>query len=156
MSKITPFLWFDTEAEDAAHFYVSVFKNAKLKNVVRMGDGRPGEKGHVTLASFELNGLSFTAMNGGPSRRINEAVSFYVDCKDQAEVDHYWDKLGAGGKVLQCGWLTDKFGVTWQIIPEALPRLLSGPDRAAAGRVMQAMMQMIKIEVAKLEQAYRG
>jgi predicted 3-demethylubiquinone-9 3-methyltransferase (glyoxalase superfamily) len=153
MSKITPFLWFDNQAEEAMNFYTSIFKNSKTGKVVRYGDSGPGPKGSVMVASFELDGVPFTALNGGPMFKFTEAVSFVIDCKDQEEVDHYWEKLSAGGKPGDCGWLKDKFGLSWQIVPSALPRLLSDPDAKKAGRVMQAMMQMKKIDIAKLEQA---
>lgn len=147
MQKITPFLWFDTQAEEAMNFYTSVFRNAKPGKVVRNGD-------KVLTASFELEGLEFTALNGGPQFKFTEALSLFVDCKDQAEVDYYWEKLTAdGGSESECGWLKDKYGLSWQIIPEVLPRLLSGPS---AGPVMQAMFKMKKIVVADLEAAAKG
>ena len=156
MPKIHPFLWFDTQAEEAMNFYTSVFKNSKTGKVVRDGDAGPRPKGSVMVASFELDGVPFTALNGGPMFKFTEAVSFVVDCKDQQEVDHFWEKLSAGGTPGACGWLKDKFGLSWQIVPSALPRLLSDPDAKKAGRVMQAMMQMKKIDIAKLEQAAKG
>jgi predicted 3-demethylubiquinone-9 3-methyltransferase (glyoxalase superfamily) len=156
VQKITPFLWFDNQAEEAMNFYTSIFKNAKIGNVSRYGEGGPGPKGSVMVASFELDGMHFTALNGGPQFKFTEAISFYVSCESQDEVDHYWDKLSEGGQTQRCGWLKDKFGVSWQIIPSALPKLMGDPDRAKAGRVMQAMLQMKKIEVAKLQQAYDG
>jgi predicted 3-demethylubiquinone-9 3-methyltransferase (glyoxalase superfamily) len=154
--KITPFLWFDGKAEEAMNFYTSVFKDSKVGNVSRYGEAGPGPKGSVMVASFEINGMRFTALNGGPHYKFTEAVSFYVDCESQEEVDYYWDKLSAGGTIQQCGWLKDKFGLSWQIIPSVLPRLLSNPDPKKAGRVMQAMLQMKKIDVATLEQAAKG
>jgi len=156
MQKITPFLWFDGQAEEAMNFYTSVFKNSKVGNVSRYGEAGPGPKGSVMVASFELDGMRFTALNGGPQFKFTEAISFYVDCESQAEVDYFWGKLSAGGSIQQCGWLKDKYGLSWQIIPSALPRLLSDPDPKKAGRVMQAMLQMKKIDVAKLEQAAKG
>ena len=153
MQKITPFLWFDGNAEEAMNFYTSIFKNAKVGNVSRYGEAGPGPAGSVLTASFELEGLQFTALNGGPHFKFNEAISFHVACESQQEVDYFWDKLGAGGQVQQCGWLKDKFGVSWQIVPTALPRLLGNPDRARANRVMQAMLQMKKLDIAALEQA---
>ncbi|CAI2934847.1 VOC family protein [Aminobacter niigataensis] len=156
MQKITPFLWFDNQAEDAVNFYISVFRNAKVGKVTRYGEAGPGPVGSVMVAEFELEGIRFTALNGGPMFKFTEAISMVVDCKDQAEVDHFWDRLSEGGQPGQCGWLKDRFGLSWQIVPEALPRLLGDPDPAKAGRVMQAMLQMTRIEVAKLEKAYAG
>jgi predicted 3-demethylubiquinone-9 3-methyltransferase (glyoxalase superfamily) len=156
MQKITPFLWFDSEAEEAMDFYCSIFKNAKKGNVSRYGESGPGAPGSVLTASFELEGLAFTALNGGPRFKFNESVSFYVNCESQEEVDYYWDRLSEGGTIQQCGWLKDKYGLSWQIIPSALPRLMGDPDRDKANRVMQAMLQMQKIDVAALERAYAG
>jgi predicted 3-demethylubiquinone-9 3-methyltransferase (glyoxalase superfamily) len=153
MQKITPFLWFDGQAEEAMNFYTAIFKNSKVGNVSRYGDAGPGPKGSVMVASFELDGMRFTALNGGPHFKFTEAISFYVDCESQQEVDYFWDKLSAGGSISQCGWLKDKFGLSWQIVPSALPRLLGDPDAKKAGRVVQAMLQMKKIDVAKLEAA---
>jgi len=150
MQKITPFLWFDTELEEAVNFYVSVFKNSEIKNISRHGD-------QVFTASFVLNGVEFMGLNGGPLFTFNESVSFFVDCEDQAEVNELWDKLTAdGGEASQCGWLKDKFGVSWQIIPKALGELLGDPDPEKSGRVMQAMLKMQKIEVDQLQAAYKG
>jgi predicted 3-demethylubiquinone-9 3-methyltransferase (glyoxalase superfamily) len=154
--KITPFLWFDDQAEDAMKFYTSIFKKSKTGAISRYGEAGPGPAGSVLTASFELEGLPFIALNGGPHFKFTEAISFSVDCKDQEEVDYYWDKLSEGGSIQQCGWLKDKFGLSWQIIPSALPRLMGDPDREKANRVMQAMLKMTKIEVAKLEQAHAG
>jgi predicted 3-demethylubiquinone-9 3-methyltransferase (glyoxalase superfamily) len=156
MQKISPFLWFDNQAEEAMNFYLSVFKDSKAGKIVRYGDAGPGPKGSVMVASFELNGMKFTALNGGPIFKFTEAVSFFVDCETQAEVDHYWEKLSAGGEPGDCGWLKDRFGLSWQIVPSALPRLLGDPDAAKANRVMQAMMQMKKIDIAGLEAAATG
>lgn len=156
MQKITPFLWFDNQAEEAVNFYISVFRNAKVGKVTRYGEAGPGPAGTVMVAEFELEGMRFTALNGGPMFKFTEAISMVVDCKDQAEVDHLWGRLSEGGQPGQCGWLKDRFGLSWQIVPEALPRLLGDPDPAKAGRVMQAMLQMTRIEVAKLEKAYAG
>jgi predicted 3-demethylubiquinone-9 3-methyltransferase (glyoxalase superfamily) len=157
MQKITPFLWFDNQAEEAMNFYVSIFKNSKVGTISRYGDAGPGPKGSVMVASFELDGAKFTALNGGPHFKFTEAISLYVDCETQDEVDYFWGKLTAdGGAPSQCGWLKDKFGLSWQIVPAALPRLLSDPDRSKANRVMQAMLQMQKIDVAKLEAAAKG
>jgi predicted 3-demethylubiquinone-9 3-methyltransferase (glyoxalase superfamily) len=156
MQKITPFLWFDGKAEEAMHFYTSIFKNSKVGSVSRYGEGGPGPKGSVMTASFELEGLQFTALNGGPMYKFTEAISFHVSCESQKEVDYYWSKLSEGGQIQQCGWLKDKFGLSWQIIPSALPKLLSDPDRTRAGKVMQVMLQMKKIDIAKLEEAAAG
>ena len=150
MQKITPFLWFDGQAEEAMLFYTSVFKNSKPGSVSRNGD-------QVFSASFELEGLGFIALNGGPQFKFTEAVSMYVNCADQAEVDYYWQKLTEnGGSESQCGWLKDKFGLSWQIIPAALARLLGDPDPARAGRAVQAMLTMKKINVAQLEASANG
>lgn len=156
MQKITPFLWFENQAEEAVNFYISVFRNSKVGQVTRYGEAGPGPAGSVMVAEFELEGMRFTALNGGPMFKFTEAISMVVDCKDQTEVDHFWGRLSEGGQPGQCGWLKDKFGLSWQIVPEALPRLLGDPDPAKAGRVMQAMLQMTRIEVAKLEKAYVG
>ena len=153
MQKITPFLWFDSQAEEAANYYVSVFRNSKIRRTARYGDAGPGPKGSVMTVEFELDGNEFVALNGGPHYTITPAVSFVVNCKDQADVDYYWDKLTAGGMPVQCGWLTDKFGVSWQVVPTRLSELLVDPDKAKAQRVMSAMMKMIKLDVPTLEQA---
>ncbi|QPC89258.1 VOC family protein [Mesorhizobium sp. INR15] len=156
MQKITTFLWFDGEAEEAMNHYVSIFKNSKVLSVARWPQGHPQE-GKVLVASFELDGVRFQALNGGPQYKFTEAMSLSIDCKTQAEVDHFWNKLTeGGGEPGPCGWLKDKFGVSWQVVPEQLPRLLQDPDRAKAGRVMNAMMQMKKIEIANLEEAATG
>jgi predicted 3-demethylubiquinone-9 3-methyltransferase (glyoxalase superfamily) len=151
--KITPFLWFESQAEEAANFYVSVFKNSEVLEVNRYGEGGPGEPGSVLVVSFKLDGLQFQALNGGPEFKFTEAVSFQIDCGDQDEVDYYWDKLTAGGEPGPCGWLKDKFGLSWQVTPRRLIELLGDPDPGRASRAMQAMMQMGKIEIAKLEEA---
>ena len=154
MQKITSMLWFDGQAEEAAKFYVSVFKNSKMGKVLRYGDAGPGPKGSVMVASFEVEGREFTALNGGPQFKFNESVSFVVRCKTQEEVDSYWDKLLAGGgQESMCGWLKDKFGLSWQIIPDALLELLSDPDPAISQSVMKAMMQMRKIDIEGLKRA---
>jgi predicted 3-demethylubiquinone-9 3-methyltransferase (glyoxalase superfamily) len=153
MQKITPFLWFDNQAEEAMNFYISVFKNSKVITVNRYGDRGPGPKGTVMTASFLLDGQEFVALNGGPVYKISPAISFVVNCETQPEVDDMWDKLTAGGQEVQCGWLTDKFGVSWQIVPTVLVKLLSDPDPVKAGRVMQAMMKMKKIDIATLQRA---
>lgn len=154
MQKITPFLWFDHQAEEAANFYVSIFKNFKILSINRYGEGAPAPKGTVMTANFILDGQEFTALNGGPMFKFSSATSFVVHCETQSEVDYFWEKLGAGGKPNQCAWLDDKFGVTWQIVPNQLIELLSDPDPIKAGRVMQAMMQMTKIDIAALQRAY--
>jgi len=154
MQKITPFLWFDHQAEEAMNFYVSIFKNSKVLSVNRYGDAGPGPKGTVLTANFELDGQVFTALNGGPMYKFSPAISFVVHCETQEEVDEYWEKLSEGGKENQCAWLDDKFGVSWQIVPNVLIELLSDPDPVKAGRVMQAMLQMKKIDIAGLRRAY--
>jgi predicted 3-demethylubiquinone-9 3-methyltransferase (glyoxalase superfamily) len=156
MQKISPFLWFDNQAEEAMNFYVSIFKNSKIGSVMRYGDAGPGPKGSVMTASFELEGQQFTALNGGPHFKFTEAISFVVSCETQEEVNELWDKLAEGGQTQQCGWLKDKFGLSWQIIPSALIELMSDPDPEKSQRVMEAMLQMTKIEIAKLRQAYEG
>jgi predicted 3-demethylubiquinone-9 3-methyltransferase (glyoxalase superfamily) len=156
MQKITPFLWFDDQAEDAMNHYVSIFKNSKVRGVTRYGDAGPGPKGSVMTASFELEGHQFTALNGGPRFSFTEAISFVVSCKTQEEVDELWERLSEGGEIQRCGWLKDKFGLSWQIVPVVLIELLSDPDPERSRRVMEAMMQMTKIEIAKLRQAYQG
>lgn len=156
MQKISPFLWFDDQAEEAMHFYVSVFKNSKAGDVTRYGDAGPGPKGSVMTASIELEGQPFTALNGGPHFKFTEAISFVVSCETQAEVDELWDKLGEGGQTQQCGWLKDKFGLSSQITPVALMELMSDPDPERSRRVMEAMLQMTKIDIAKLRRAYEG
>ena len=155
MQKITPFLWFDGNAEEAMNFYTSIFKNAQAGNISRYGEAGPGPAGSVLTASFELEGMRFTALNGGPHFRFNEAISFHVACESQAEVDYYYDKLGAGGQIQPCGWLKDKFGLSWQIVPVQLGKFLSDKDPQRAGRVMQAMLQMKKIDIATLERAHQ-
>lgn len=156
MQKITPFLWFDNQAEEAMNFYTSIFRNSKIGNVSRYGEAGPGPAGSVLTASFELEGLEFTALNGGPHHKFNEAVSFHVSCETQDEVDYFWSRFSDGGQIQQCGWVKDRFGLAWQVVPTALPRLLGDPDREKANRVMQAMLQMEKIDIARLEQAYAG
>ena len=155
MQKIHPFLWFDSEAEEAMNFYVSIFKNSRIGKIVRYGDAGPGPKGSVMTASFELEGQQFTALNGGPHFKFNEAISFVVDCKSQEEVDELWEKLSAGGQPGQCAWLKDKFGLSWQIVPTVLVELLSDPDPGKSKRVMEAMLKMTRIDIAKLQQAVR-
>jgi predicted 3-demethylubiquinone-9 3-methyltransferase (glyoxalase superfamily) len=153
MQRITPFLWFDTQAEEAAKLYTSIFPNSKILNTARYGDAGPGPKGSVMTVEFELDGQRIIALNGGPQFKFTEAISLVVDCKDQKEVDHYWSKLPQGGKESRCGWLEDRYGVSWQIVPTVLGRLLSDPDAKKAKRVMEAMLKMKKIDIAALEAA---
>lgn len=156
MQKITPFLWFNDQAEEAMNFYISIFKNSKVINVSRCGDAGPGPKGSVLTATFELNGQKFIALNGGPQFNFSEAISFLINCKTQKEIDDLWEKLSAGGTKSRCGWLKDKFGLSWQVIPTALAEMLQDKDPARSKRVMQAMLQMDKIDIAQLKQAYEG
>jgi predicted 3-demethylubiquinone-9 3-methyltransferase (glyoxalase superfamily) len=156
MRKIHPFLWFDDQAEAAANFYVSVFPDSKITKVVRYGDAGPGPKGAAMTVSFEVGGQTFTALNGGPHFKFTEAVSFWVDCEDQAEVDYYWDRLSEGGETSQCGWLKDRFGLSWQIVPVVLPQLIGDPDPAKAQRAMAAMLKMKKLDIAGLKAAQAG
>jgi predicted 3-demethylubiquinone-9 3-methyltransferase (glyoxalase superfamily) len=156
MPAITPFLWYDTQAEEAAKFYVSIFPNSKVTVVSRYGEAGPGPKGSVMTVGFELDGKPFTALNGGPDFKFNEAVSFLVHCKDQAEVDYYWDRLGAGGTPNVCGWLKDKYGLSWQVTPDELMDLIQDKDAAKSQRVMKAMMGMKKIDIAGLRKAAAG
>jgi predicted 3-demethylubiquinone-9 3-methyltransferase (glyoxalase superfamily) len=153
MQKLTPCLWFDTEGEAAANFYTSVFPNSRIVDVSRYGEAGPRPEGTVMVVSFELDGQKFTALNGGPEFTFSEAISFQVSCENQDEVDAFWSKLSEGGEEGPCGWLKDKFGMSWQIVPTALPRLLGDPDREKAKRVMQAMLQMKKVEIDELERA---
>jgi len=153
MPKITPFLWFNDKAEEAANFYTSIFRNSKVRGVTRYSDAGPGPKGSVMTVNFELEGQEFTALNGGPAFTFTEAVSFVVHCDTQQDVDYYWDKLTAGGQESQCGWLKDKYGLSWQIVPKALPRLLQQTDPKKAQRVMQALLQMKKLDIGALERA---
>jgi predicted 3-demethylubiquinone-9 3-methyltransferase (glyoxalase superfamily) len=154
--KITPFLWFDDNAEEAMNFYVSIFKDSEVLSVQRYGDAGPGSEGTVMTGTFRLAGQEFMALNGGPHFKFTEAISLFIDCDSQAEVDELWEKLSAGGETSQCGWLKDKFGLSWQIIPSILGELLQDEDRERANRVMQAMLQMTKIDIAKLQAAYEG
>jgi predicted 3-demethylubiquinone-9 3-methyltransferase (glyoxalase superfamily) len=157
MQKITPFLWFDSQAEEAAKFYTSIFKNSRIGKIARYDEagekvaGRPA--GSVMTVEFELNGQDFIALNGGPQFKFNEAISFVVSCDTQPEVDHFWEKLSAGGEEVQCGWLKDKFGVSWQIVPTILGDLLSDPDPEKSKRVMRAMLKMVKLDIKQLKQA---
>ena len=154
MQKITPFLWFDNQAAEAAEFYTSIFGNSKIVQVSRYGDAGPGPKGSVMVVAFELDGQEFTALNGGPLFKFNEAISFVVDCKSQEEVDHLWAKLSDGGEEGMCGWLKDKYGVSWQIVPTALVEMLNDPDPERSKRVTEAMLKMKKIDIQALRQAY--
>jgi len=153
MPKVTPFLWFDTESEPAAELYISVFPNSRILEVTRYGSAGPREEGLAMTVSFELEGQRVVALNGGSDFKLNEAFSLSIDCDDQNEVDYYWEKLGEGGEHGPCGWLKDRFGLSWQVVPKRLPELLSDPDREKAQRVMAAMLKMGKIEVAELERA---
>jgi predicted 3-demethylubiquinone-9 3-methyltransferase (glyoxalase superfamily) len=154
MHKITPFLWFDNNAEEALNFYTTIFKNSKITSINRYGDNAPpGMQGKVLTAIFELEGQPFMALDGGPLFKFNEAISLFVSCDTQAEVDELWEKLSAYPEAEQCGWLKDKYGLSWQIIPKALGELMSHPDPVKAGRVMNAMLQMKKIDIETLKQA---
>ncbi|HXQ15542.1 MAG TPA: VOC family protein [Caulobacteraceae bacterium] len=157
MQKITPFLWFDTQAEEAAQFYVSLFKNSRIGQVSRYGDAGPGPKGAAMVVAFELDGVKFTALNGGPVYKLTEAFSLQVDCADQAEIDELWEKLTAeGGEAGRCGWLKDRFGLSWQIVPTNMGQLIGGDDPARSQRAMQAMLKMGKLDIAALERAREG
>jgi predicted 3-demethylubiquinone-9 3-methyltransferase (glyoxalase superfamily) len=154
MQKITPFLWFNDKAEEAMNFYVSIFKNSKVGRVTRYGDAGPGPKGSVMSATFQLEGQEFFALNGGPHYTFTPAISLFVNCETQQEVDELWEKLSAGGRKDRCGWLQDKYGLSWQIIPSVLGEMLGDKDPGKAKRVMQAMLQMEKIDIERLKQAY--
>ena len=156
MQKIAPCLWFDGKAEEAMNFYTSIFKNSKVSNVACYGDAGPGPKGSVMTATFEIEGREFMALNGGPMFKFTPAISFIVNCKTQDEIDDYWNKLLEGGAPQQCGWLTDKFGVSWQIVPTALGEMMLDKDPAKAKRVMEAMLKMVKLDIKALKQAYEG
>jgi predicted 3-demethylubiquinone-9 3-methyltransferase (glyoxalase superfamily) len=156
MQKITPFLWFDKEAEEAANFYVSVFKNSKIQSVSRYGEAGPGQKGTVMSVIFELEGQPFYALNGGPHYKFTPAISLFVNCETQEEVDALWEKLCEGGKPIRCGWLTDKYGLSWQVIPSILSKLLQSPDREKSNRAMKAMLGMDKLDVRALQDAFDG
>jgi predicted 3-demethylubiquinone-9 3-methyltransferase (glyoxalase superfamily) len=155
MQKITTFLWFDTQAEEAAKFYVSLFKNSNIGTISRCGDAGPGPKGSVMVVTFQLDGQQFMALNGGPHFKFTPAISLMVNCETQQEVDQLWDKLSQGGRNDRCGWLTDKYGISWQIVPAALPKLISDPDPQKAKRVTEAMLKMDKLDIATLERAYQ-
>lgn len=154
LQRITPFLWFDHQAEEAANFYVSIFENSRILTTARYGDGGPGPKGSVMTVSFELDGQEFTALNGGPHFKFTEAVSFVVHCETQDEVDRFWKQLSEGGQESQCGWLKDRYGLSWQIVPNALPKLLQDKDAARSQRVMTALLKMKKLDIAELQRAY--
>lgn len=155
--KLKPFLWFDNNAEEAVNLYTSIFKDSKIHNVVRQGETGPGKNESVMTISFELFGIEFVALNGGPLFKFNESVSFLVECESQQEVDDYWTRLTAdGGQESRCGWLKDKFGLSWQIIPTVLPKLIGDPDRQRAALATQAMMSMTKIDIGKLQDAFDG
>jgi len=156
MGRITPFLWFDHQAEEAARFYTSLFKNSALGDISRYGEGSPGPAGSVMTVNFTLNGQDFVALNGGPHFSFTPAVSFYVSCETQAEVDRLWAALTDGGKESQCGWLEDRYGLSWQIVPDGLTALINGPDPVGAGRAMQAMLQMSKLDIEVLRKAYEA
>jgi len=156
MQKITPFLWFDHQAEEAAKFYVSLFKNSKVVSVSRYGDAGPGPKGTVMVVAFQLDGQEFLALNGGPQFKFSPAVSLVVNCETQEEVDKLWEKLSEGGQKQQCGWLQDKYGLSWQIVPTVLGKLMQDKDAKKSERVMKAMLQMHKLDIAGLKQAYEG
>lgn len=154
MQKITPFLWFNDQAEEAMNFYVSIFNNSKVGRVTRYGEAGPGPKGSVMSATFQLEGQEFMALNGGPHFSFTPAMSFFVNCETQEEVDELWEKLSAGGKKDRCGWLKDKYGLSWQIIPSALGKLMGDKNASKAQNVMKAMLQMDKIDIVRLQQAY--
>jgi predicted 3-demethylubiquinone-9 3-methyltransferase (glyoxalase superfamily) len=152
MDRISAMLWFDNQAEEAANFYTSIFKNSKINQVVRNGEGGPGPKGSTLLVDFELDGRKFQALNGGPTFKFTEAISLVVNCETQEEIDYYWEKLTqGGGKEVQCGWLKDKYGLSWQVIPTAIGRLMADPARC--GRVMAEVMKMVKLDIKKMEEA---
>ncbi|HET6979140.1 MAG TPA: VOC family protein [Pyrinomonadaceae bacterium] len=156
MQKITPFLWFDNNAEEAANFYVSVFKDSKILSVSRYGDAGPGPKGSVLVAEFQIQGQEFVALNGGPSFKFTEAISFVVNCETQEEVDYFWERLSEGGGKSHCGWLKDKFGLWWQVVPTMLGQLMSDSDPEKVKRVTEAMLQMNRIDIEPLQRAYEG
>jgi predicted 3-demethylubiquinone-9 3-methyltransferase (glyoxalase superfamily) len=153
MPSITPFLWFDKQAEAAATFYTSVFPNSKILNIARYGRGSPGKPGSVMTVKFRILGQEFTALNGGPDFKFNHSISFVVHCRTQKEIDHYWRKLSAGGEEVQCGWLKDKYGLSWQIVPDVLLRLITSKDPAVAEPVMKAMLKMVKFDIKRIERA---
>ena len=154
VQKISPFLWFESQAEEAANFYTSIFPNSKIRDAMRYGEAGPGPKGSVMSITFELEGQEFLALNGGPMFRFSPAISFFVKCATQQEVDHYWDRLSSGGTPQQCGWLQDKYGISWQVVPTVLGEMLGDKDPAKSKRVMEAMMKMVKLDIAGLKAAY--
>ncbi len=156
MQTISTSLWFNNEAEDAAKFYVALFPDSRIRKVVRFSEAGPGPAGSVMLVDFEIKGQDFLALNGGPNFSMTPAISFVVHCEDQAEIDRYWDALLEGGKAMQCGWLTDRFGVTWQIVPKTMGQLADDSDPARAARVARAMFQMVKLDIAGLQRAYEA
>lgn len=156
MPKISPFLWFDTQAEEAARFYVSVFPNSRIVTIARYGDAGPGPKGSVMTVAFELDGQEIIALNGGPHFKFTEAISLTIDCKTQEEVDHYWSRLSEGGQESDCGWLKDRYGLSWQVTPTVLGQMLSDPDPARSKRAMEAMLTMQKIDIATLRRAFEA
>jgi predicted 3-demethylubiquinone-9 3-methyltransferase (glyoxalase superfamily) len=156
MQKVNPFLWFDSQAEEAAKFYVSIFPNSKILKVARYGDAGPGPKGSVMTVSFVLDGAEIAALNGGPAFKFTEAVSLVVNCDTQEEIDHYWEKLSAGGQKSRCGWLKDRYGLSWQIVPRIVGELASDHDAARANRLMQAILAMDKLDIATLKRAAAG
>ncbi|HUO92310.1 MAG TPA: VOC family protein [Rhizomicrobium sp.] len=157
MQKITPFLWFDNNAEEAMEFYVSIFRNSKVVNVSRVGEGAPGPRGGIVVATFVINGVEIMALNGGSYFKLTPAFSLHVACDTQAEIDELWDKLlSGGGEPSRCGWLTDRFGLSWQIVPAILDKLMADKDRAKSDRVREAMLQMVKLDIAALERAHKG
>jgi predicted 3-demethylubiquinone-9 3-methyltransferase (glyoxalase superfamily) len=156
IQRITPFLWFDQQAEEAAGFYTSIFPNSRIVKVVRYGKTGPGPAGSVMTVAFQMDGQSFVALNGGPHFKFTEAISFVVNCETQAEVDTYWEKLSAGGSEVQCGWVKDKYGLSWQIVPTVLPELLSDPDPEKSQPVMKAILSMKKLDIGALKRAHEG
>ena len=156
MQRISPCLWFDDQAEEAVDFYLSIFKNSKIKSTTRYSEAGPGPKGSVMVIAFELDGVEFVALNGGPIFKFNEAVSLSISCRTQSEVDHYWNKLVAGGQESQCGWLKDKYGVSWQVVPLQLTDLMASSDSTRVKRMTEAMFKMKKLDIATLEKAYHG
>lgn len=156
MPKITPNLWFDTESEEAAEFYTGIFPNSRIVNVTHYTEGAPREAGMVMTVEFELDGQRFVAINGGPEFKFDEAISFEITCKDQEEIDYYWDRLTDGGKEVQCGWLTDRFGLAWQVVPDGMEELFADSDKSRSERAMKAMLGMVKLDIGELRRAADG